>query len=271
MRYCLWRLTVGQRLVSVGLILSAVTISSGCQSPVNEVSRIAEVEHGLLPFTAISGEPGMDLLERMQKYQVPGVSIAVIDGGEIQWIKHYGVTDVRQPLPVDDTTLFNVGSMSKAVTSAIILSLVRDGLIDLNAPVNQQLRSWQLPENDLMRRRAGHSPPADEPQRRSRLQPGLCLPYRESPNLSAAPGGRATRAVGPSSGRSHSREWISIFQPRIFDPAETCRGRHRQTVRRDRGGTGFRASRHVEKHIRGSVTSRPAHLRSHGTPPGRVA
>ena len=141
---------MGQHLVSVGLILSAVTISFGCQSPVNEVSRIAEVEHGLLPFTAISGEPGMDLLERMQKYQVPGVSIAVIDGGEIQWIKHYGVTDVRQPLPVDDTTLFNVGSMSKAVTSAIILSLVRDGLIDLNAPVNQQLRSWQLPENDLM-------------------------------------------------------------------------------------------------------------------------
>ncbi|MCW8984176.1 MAG: serine hydrolase, partial [Thermoanaerobaculales bacterium] len=43
---------------------------------------------------------------------------------------------------------------SKAVTSVTILSLARDGLIDLNAPVNEQLKTWTLPENDFTRQAA---------------------------------------------------------------------------------------------------------------------
>ena len=81
--------------------------SIGCESPTAEAPQIAEVENGLLPFTAISGEPGMDLVKRMQHYQVPGVSIALIEGGQIRWTRHYGVTDVRNPLPIDDTTMFS--------------------------------------------------------------------------------------------------------------------------------------------------------------------
>ncbi len=112
-------------------------------------SPSAEVEQSLLPSTIIEGEPRYFLADRMEHYQVPGVSIAVIQDREIQWVSHYGVTDVRDPEPVTDTTMFNVGSMSKAVTSVTILSLARDGLVDLDAPVNEQLNSWTLPENEF--------------------------------------------------------------------------------------------------------------------------
>jgi CubicO group peptidase (beta-lactamase class C family) len=97
----------------------------------------------------ISGEPGYSLAQRMEHHGVPGASVALIEGREIQWVRHYGVADVRDQRPVDDSTIFNVGSMSKAVTCATILVLARDGLVELDLPVNEQLSSWTLPENEF--------------------------------------------------------------------------------------------------------------------------
>jgi len=142
---------VVRNVCSFCLIAVAVSAVASCSRPMVEESPAAEVERSLLPFTVISGEPGLHLADRMAHYHVPGVSIAVIEDGEILWVQHYGVTDVRDPAPVTAATMFNVGSMSKAVTSATILSLARDGLVNLNAPVNEQLRSWTLPENDFTR------------------------------------------------------------------------------------------------------------------------
>ena len=130
------------------VILALATLTACGGVAVHEPS-ITEVENNLLPFTIIENEPGFRLADRMVHYNVPGVSIAVIKDAGVLWVKHYGVTDVRNPEPVNDSTMFNVGSMSKAVTSAVILSLARDNLVDLEAPINDQLRSWTLPENEF--------------------------------------------------------------------------------------------------------------------------
>ena len=47
--------------------------------------------------------------------------------------------------PVDADTLFQVASLSKWVTAWGVLTLVDDGLLDLDAPVNGYLSRWQLP------------------------------------------------------------------------------------------------------------------------------
>ena len=52
---------------------------------------------GLDPYT---------LYEVMQKYLVPGVSVAVIKGFDIHWVKGFGTADVETGLPVVATTLF---------------------------------------------------------------------------------------------------------------------------------------------------------------------
>jgi CubicO group peptidase (beta-lactamase class C family) len=134
----------------VHVLVLAITgiLGAGCPRPTAPDPSINRVEHGLLPFTTIEGDQGYSLTDRMAHYHVPGVSIAVIENARISWVRHYGVADVRTGSPVTDATTFNVGSMSKAVTAATILSLVGDGLVDLDAPVNQQLRSWRLPENE---------------------------------------------------------------------------------------------------------------------------
>lgn len=48
-------------------------------------------------------------------------------------------------VPVDDNTLFQVASCSKTVTALAIFSLVRDGRLVIDQPVNRYLQRWQLP------------------------------------------------------------------------------------------------------------------------------
>lgn len=143
-----------KRLIVIVVVLIVVLNVTGCAQPEDEISTISLVEESLLPATIIEGEPGYDLADRMAHHRVPGVSIAVIGDAEIRWVKHYGVMDVDERRPVSDSTLFNIGSLSKAVTAVTILSLADDGLIDLNASINDQLRSWHLPENEFTRQAA---------------------------------------------------------------------------------------------------------------------
>ena len=56
-------------------------------------ARAARVEQGLLPGIVIAGRPlpAKPLAERMAALKTPGVSVAVINGGVIEWAKGYGV------------------------------------------------------------------------------------------------------------------------------------------------------------------------------------
>jgi CubicO group peptidase (beta-lactamase class C family) len=63
---------------------------------------------GLDPYT---------LAEVMQKYLVPGVSVAVIQGFDIHWVKGFGTADVETGRPVVATTMFQAASISKPVTA----------------------------------------------------------------------------------------------------------------------------------------------------------
>lgn len=59
--------------------------------------RIVKVENGLLPAIAIQGLPVSTtrLDQQMEHYGVPAVSIAVINNGQIEWAKSYGVLEAK--------------------------------------------------------------------------------------------------------------------------------------------------------------------------------
>ncbi len=111
--------------------------------------QIAQVENGLLPTNIIEGEEPYNLEERMKFYQVPGISITVINNFEVDWTRHYGVSDQELKTPVTDQTIFNVGSLSKGMASLTALSLVQKGLYDLEEDVNLKLKSWKIPQNEF--------------------------------------------------------------------------------------------------------------------------
>ena len=112
---------------------------------------IDRVEQGLLPAVIIAGEPAFQLQERMAHYKVPGVSVTVFKDFRILWSRQYGLADAELGSPVTAITRFNVGSLSKGVASLLVLSLVDDGLIQLDGDVNGQLKSWSIPENEFTR------------------------------------------------------------------------------------------------------------------------
>ncbi len=114
--------------------------------------HIAQVERGLLPAVRVRGQAqAMALADRMAFYHVPGVSVAVIDGGTIAWAKGYGVREAGGRDAVDDATLFQAASISKPVAAAATLQLVRRGRLDLASDVNTWLTSWKVPANAFTR------------------------------------------------------------------------------------------------------------------------
>ncbi len=114
-------------------------------------SRIQNIENNLLPslVTITEGErpSAWNIYERMEHYKVPGVSIVFFDHGTIQWTKCYGQIDQDRSTPVNAKTLFQAASISKPIAAVGALTLVEEGKLDLESPVNEFLKSWKLPQN----------------------------------------------------------------------------------------------------------------------------
>ena len=127
-------------------------------------ARIDRIERSLVRPLQVEGLPVVEALlaDRMAHYGVPGVSIAVIDGGAVAWEKAYGVKDVETGEPVTTETLFQAASISKPVSVMGMLRLVEGARLDLDENVNEYLKSWKVPAHDFgetvtLRRLASHT------------------------------------------------------------------------------------------------------------------
>jgi CubicO group peptidase (beta-lactamase class C family) len=76
----------------------------------------------------------------------PGISVAVIQDNKIIFQKAYGVKSRTSKEPVNDNTIFSIGSVSKAFTAVGVMQLVQKGKIDLDAPIKKYMKeipaSW---------------------------------------------------------------------------------------------------------------------------------
>ncbi|HYJ70135.1 MAG TPA: serine hydrolase domain-containing protein [Nocardioidaceae bacterium] len=94
-----------------------------------------------------SAEPA-GLASYLRWWSTPGVSIAIIDDGSPATTWCAGVRDSNTEQPVDPSTLFQAGSISKSVAAACALRLVAESVIGLDDDIHDRLRSWRLPHND---------------------------------------------------------------------------------------------------------------------------
>jgi CubicO group peptidase (beta-lactamase class C family) len=137
--------------LSVASLLAAACATTVPQDTSGS-ARIERVENGLLPGTIIKGQnASMKLADRMAFYKVPGVSIAVIDNGKLEWAKGYGVLEAGTTKGVTIETRFQAASISKPVAAMAALALVDQGKLSLDENVNLKLTSWQVPENEFTR------------------------------------------------------------------------------------------------------------------------
>jgi CubicO group peptidase (beta-lactamase class C family) len=114
--------------------------------------EILSVQRGLrAPLIAVGDHHTWTLNDRMIHYHVPGVSIAVVDGGVVRWAQGFGFRDANTHQRMDAETLFQAGSISKLVTAIATLRLVQDGNLVLDRNVNEYLQRWKVPDNQWTR------------------------------------------------------------------------------------------------------------------------
>ncbi|WP_299122490.1 serine hydrolase [uncultured Winogradskyella sp.] len=85
----------------------------------------------------------------LEEFMVPGTAIAIIENGELVLQKAYGYANLSKGEKVTTQTGFNIGSISKTVAAWGIMKLVEEGKIDLDAPAENYLTRWKLPESDF--------------------------------------------------------------------------------------------------------------------------
>jgi CubicO group peptidase (beta-lactamase class C family) len=147
-------------LVIAALLISArAVVSSAAPTPPAVMAKsdalaakIKRAESNLSSNFVTTETKPWTIQERMQHFEVPGVSIAVINNGQIEWLRAYGVRDVSSREPVTTDTLFQAASISKPVSALGAMLLVSDGKLSLDENVNQKLRSWKIPENEFTAR-----------------------------------------------------------------------------------------------------------------------
>jgi CubicO group peptidase (beta-lactamase class C family) len=141
-------------VIALVAICAAETLAAQTK-PANSATaqdaRIQKIEAQVLDIPMGEKEPPLrlSLAQAMQAYNVPGLSVAVIDHYKIAWAKGYGVIGTGSTTPVGTGTLFQAGSISKPVAATAALALVQQGKLSLDEDVNQKLKTWKVPENEF--------------------------------------------------------------------------------------------------------------------------
>lgn len=81
----------------------------------------------------------------MEDPAMVGLAVAVVEGGEIRFIKGYGVTMAGTADPVTVDTVFRWASLSKGVAADMVVRLADQGRLSLGEPVARHASSLRLP------------------------------------------------------------------------------------------------------------------------------
>jgi CubicO group peptidase (beta-lactamase class C family) len=76
---------------------------------------------------------------------VPGAGVALLDKGNVVYLKAYGFRDMARRLPLTPDSVMTAASLTKAAFATVVMQLVEDGTLDLDRPVVQYLPK-PLPE-----------------------------------------------------------------------------------------------------------------------------
>jgi CubicO group peptidase (beta-lactamase class C family) len=88
------------------------------------------------------------IVSEMKRLDVPGAAIGIWHGGE-EFAEGFGITSVEHPLPVTANTLFQTGSISKTFTGTMLMQLVEQGKVDLDAPVRKYIKDFKLRDPEV--------------------------------------------------------------------------------------------------------------------------
>jgi CubicO group peptidase (beta-lactamase class C family) len=77
------------------------------------------------------------ILSKMSSTRIPGLSIAVVRGGEVVYARGFGFRDVERGLAATPRTVYGIGSVTKSFTAIAVLKLVEEGMLSLDDEVSK--------------------------------------------------------------------------------------------------------------------------------------
>ena len=142
------RISAVRGLAAALALLAALSAAAAAgESPAGSSLSVAESQ-AAVEGVQTPNRQGLGVLtleELMERFGVPGISVAVIRDFEVHWAKGYGIADVETGARVDGETLFQAASISKPVTATAVMVAVEAGRFSLDDDINDILTSWQLP------------------------------------------------------------------------------------------------------------------------------
>ncbi|MBN2315249.1 MAG: beta-lactamase family protein [Sedimentisphaerales bacterium] len=134
------------RWLTTVLILSIVVIGYGTDVP------SASTKGNLRSINIITEKPYsrryqplIDAIEKeMRDLDIPGAAVAVVEGGEITLAAGLGSKHPHHDLPMQPSTLFRIGSVTKTLTAIGLLQMIERGFVDMNAPITDYLPDFSF-------------------------------------------------------------------------------------------------------------------------------
>jgi CubicO group peptidase (beta-lactamase class C family) len=75
--------------------------------------------------------------EEIKSLKIPGLAVAVLKDGKVDFKQSYGISNIEYQVPVSGETSFQVASVSKLITSTLVMKLMQDGKLDINSPISR--------------------------------------------------------------------------------------------------------------------------------------
>nr|WP_295371498.1 serine hydrolase domain-containing protein [uncultured Sphingosinicella sp.] len=109
-----------------------------------------------VPANVAQLAPAVDALFRrfQEQSHVPGLTWGIVANGQLAYVNHAGVQELKAKRPVNPETLFRIASMSKAFTALAVLKLRDEGKLSLDALAETyvpEMRNWRYPTADAPR------------------------------------------------------------------------------------------------------------------------
>ncbi len=80
----------------------------------------------------------------MEKHDVAGLSIALVDDRKIVWAAGFGYADKAAQIPATPDTVYRVGSISKLFTATAAMQLHEQGKLDIDRPLQTYLPEFSI-------------------------------------------------------------------------------------------------------------------------------
>ena len=124
------------------LLLTAIALmafSAKAQTTKNIPER-----HPVLPQEEIIANIERTIEQVRKDWKIPSIGVSLYKDGQILLSKGYGVKNLETGVPADEHTVYQIGSVSKSFTAAVIASLVDEGLLSWDDRVKSHLPDFEM-------------------------------------------------------------------------------------------------------------------------------